>query len=321
MLVDYHHGLELSGTWGDGTASSSDGQRFGVQESSLLAGFYPRYFGFYERAITVYTHVSDQYSVFASQAISCSPREAIYVLDGLLENETVLRPREHYTDTHGFTEQLFGLCYLLGFSFMPRLKDLASQQLYKLDRSATYGTIDALFRGTIDSALVREQWDALVRVAASLRQRTAPAHVVLDRLAASAPSDRLAKALTLLGRAVKTTYILRYLHDSALRDRVHLQLNRGESRHELARRLFFANQGAFRSGDYEEIMNKVSALSLLSNAVLVWNTARYAQIIDRLRSPSGNALETKTLEWLSPLAHSHVIPSGTYHFAEAAAAG
>ncbi len=35
-------------------------------------------------------------------------------------------------------------------------------------------------------------------------------------------------------------------------------------RHELARRLFFANQGAFRSGDYEEIMNKVSARSACS---------------------------------------------------------
>jgi len=204
---------------------------------------------------------------------------------------------------------------------MPRLKDLANQQLYRLDRSATYGEIDVLFRGTIDTALLREQWDALVRVAASLRQRTAPAHVVLDRLAASAPSDRLARALTMLGRAVKTTYILRYLHDSALRDRVHLQLNRGESRHELARRLFFANQGAFRSGDYEEIMNKVSALSILSNAVLVWNTVQYAQIIEGLRTSSGKPLDTKDLERISPLAHSHVIPSGTYHFAEAAAAG
>jgi hypothetical protein len=33
-----------------------------------------------------------------------------------------------------------------------------------------------------------------------------------------------------LGRVVKTTYILRYAHDAALRDRVQLQLNRGESR-------------------------------------------------------------------------------------------
>ena len=81
--------------------------------------FYPRYFGYYERAITIYTHTSDQYSVFGTRVISCSPSEALYVLDGLLENDTVLRPREHYTDTHGFTEQLFGLCFLLGYSFIP----------------------------------------------------------------------------------------------------------------------------------------------------------------------------------------------------------
>ena len=90
----------------------------------------------------------------------------------------------------------------------------------------------------------------------------------------------------------------------------------------MARRLFFANQGAFRSGDYEEIMNKVSALSILSNAVMVWNTVEYARIIEGLRTPSsGNALGIKELERISPLAHSHVIPSGTYRFPEAAAAG
>jgi len=321
VLVDYHHGLDLAGTWGDGTAASSDGQRFGVQESSLLAGFYPRYFGFYDRAITVYTHVSDQFSVFAGRAISCSPREAIYVLDGLLENDTILRPREHYTDTHGSTEQLFGLCYLLGFSFMPRLKDLADQQLYKLDRARSYGSIDGIFRSSIDVTLLREQWDPMVRVAASLRARTAPAHVVLDRLAASSPSDRLAKALTMLGRVVKTTHVLRYLHDAAVRDRVQLQLNRGESRHELARRLFFANQGAFRSGDYEEIMNKVSALSLLSNAVLVWNTVRFAEVVKGLESTTGAPVDRGHIARISPLAHAHVIPSGTYHFERASRLG
>ena len=84
-------------------------------------------------APTLYTHTSDQYSVFGTRAISCSAREALYVLDGLLENDTILRPHEHSTDTHGFTEQLLGLCYLLGYSFMPRLRDLADQQLYRVD--------------------------------------------------------------------------------------------------------------------------------------------------------------------------------------------
>jgi TnpA family transposase len=34
------------------------------------------------------------------------------VLDGLLENNTILQIREHTTDTHGYTEIVFALCYL-----------------------------------------------------------------------------------------------------------------------------------------------------------------------------------------------------------------
>src|ERR687888_1732311 len=283
ILVDFHHRLPLSNVWGDGTLSSSDGQRFGLQASSLLGSFYPRYFGYYDQALTVYTHISDQHSVFHTQVIACSVREAIYVLDGLLNNDTVLRPKEHFVDQHGFTDQLFGLCHLLGYSLMPRLT-VSKQTLYKVDRTKHYGRLDEVFQGTVDLALIREQWDQLVRIAASLRHRTAPAHVVLQRLASSAPSDRLAKALTALGRALKSLYLLRYIQDIELRGRVQIQLNRGERRHQLARRLFFANQGAFQTGDYDEIMNKASCLSLLSNAVVVWNTVQMSRILADLRA-------------------------------------
>lgn len=219
----------------------------------------------------MYTHIADQHSVFHTQAIACSVREAIRVLDGLLANDTILRPKEHFVDQHGYTDQLFGLCHLLGYSLMPRL-NVSKQKLYKLDRATSYGHLDAVFTGTVDVALIRQQWDQLVRIAASLRNRTAPVYIVLTRIASSAPSDRLAKALTALGQALRTLYLLRYLHEEPLRARMQLQINRGEGRHQLARRLFFANQGAFQTGDCEEIMNKATCLSLLSNAVLVWNT-------------------------------------------------
>ena len=89
-----------------------------------------------------------------------------------------------------------------------------------------------------------------------MKNQTAPANVIIQRLANSSPSDRLAKALTALGRVIKTIYMVRYIHDEALRSRVQLQLNRSESRHDLvARCLFFANRGEFRTGDVEEIVN------------------------------------------------------------------
>jgi len=311
VLVDYHHSLPLTELYGKGEMSSSDGQRFGVQQSSLLASFYPRYFGYYDRAITLYTHISDQYSVFSTQAISCGPREALHVLDGLLDNQTVLCPREHMTDTHGFTEQLFGLCYLLGFSFMPRLKDLPDQRLYKFDNSIDMGEFESVFESPIDLALISEQWDQLVRVAASLRNKVAPAHVVLHRLVNAAPSDRVAKALTALGRLVKTVYLMGYIADPALRRKVHKQLNRGEGRHDLAKWLFFANRGVFRTGDYEEIMNKASCLSLLSNAVLVWNTMEIDKMVHSLRL-SGQIVNDADLALVAPLLRYHVAPNGMY---------
>jgi TnpA family transposase len=310
ILVNYHHQLPLSAVWGDGTVSSSDGQRFGLQANSLLGSLYPRYFGYYDKALTVYTHTSDQHSVLHTQVIACSVREAIYVLDGLLNNDTILRPTEHFVDQHGFTDQLFGLCHLLGFSLMPRL-NVSKQTLYKLDRTKSYGALDDVITGTIDTELIREQWDQLVRVVASLRNRTAPAHVVLRRLASSAPSDRLAKALTALGRALRSLYLFRYIQEEGLRARMQLQLNRGEGRHQVARRLFFANQGAFQTGDYEEIMNKATCLSLLSNAAVVWNTVQMSRIIEQLRA-RGETITNTDLARISPMAFSHIIPNGTY---------
>ena len=170
-----------------------------------------------------------------------------YVLDGLLENDTILRPKEHFGDQHGYTDQLFGLCHLLGYSLMPRLT-VSKQTLSKLDRTKHYGPLDAVLHATVDLARIREQWNQLVRVAASLRHHTAPAHIVLTRLASSAPSDRLAKALTALGQALKTIYLLRYIQDEARRARMQLQLNRGSGAINSPGASFSRIRGRFKPG-------------------------------------------------------------------------
>jgi TnpA family transposase len=311
QLVNLHHQLPLSSVYGKGEMSSSDAQRFGIRASSLLASYYPRYYGYYEKAIGLYTHISDQYAVYGTKAISCGPREALYVLDGLLENNTILNIKAHTTDTHGFTEIIFALCYLLGYDFMPRIRDLKDQQLYKTDKTKSYGIFDSLLNKTADVDIVEEQWDMMIRVASSLRKRTAPAHVVVQRLSSKAPSDRLTKAFIKLGRIIKTQYILRYITDPALRRTVQLQLNKGEYRHNLPRRIFFANQGEFTTGDYAEIMNKASCLSLVSNAVLYWNTKRINDLVNDLRN-RGEEIDDENPSHISLLPYKHLIPNGSY---------
>ena len=310
-IVNRHHQLPLSAVHGTGNISSSDAQRFGIRASSLLASYYPRYYGYYQKAIGIYTHVSDQYSVFSTKVISCSPREALYVLDGLLENNTILQPYKHTTDTHGYTEIIFALCYLLGYEFMPRIRDLKDQQLYRVDKDFDYGVFTPLLDKSVDLYIIEEQWDAMIRVALSLKRRTVPAHIVVQRLLNSFPADRLSKAFTNLGRIIKTQYILRYLTDPELRRMVQRQLNKGEYRHKLPRWIFFADQGEFTTGDYEEIMNKASSLSLVSNAILYWNTIKINDIVESLRQ-QGEDIHDEMLSHISLLPFKHVLPNGTY---------
>lgn len=233
------------------------------------------------------------------------------MLDGLLQNNTILKIRGHTTDTHGYTEIIFALCHLLGYEFMPRIRDLKDQQLYRVDRSLDDSLFAPLLNKTASIDLVEEQWESMLRVALSLKQRTAPAHVIVERLTNSYPSDRLSKAFTHYGRIIKTCYILRYLTDPELRCTVQIQLNKGEYRHKLPRWMFFANQGEFTTGDYEEIMNKASCLSLVSNAILYWNTSRIGVIVEKLRE-QGEIIEDETLSHISLLPYKHVLPHGTY---------
>jgi Tn3 transposase DDE domain len=94
-----------------------------------------------------------------------------------------------------------------------------------------------------------------------------------------------------------------------------LQLNKGEYRHKLPRRIFFADQGEFTTGDYEEIMNKASCLSLVSNAILYWNTIKINDIVENLRA-QGEDIDKDTLSHISLLPFKHVVPNGTYFIEE-----
>jgi len=194
---------------------------------------------------------------------------------------------------------------------MPRIRDLKKQQLYKPDNNYTADIFSPLMRKSVNLNLIAEQWDAMMRVAISLINKTVPAHLIVERLTNSSPSDRLSRAFTDFGRLIKTKYILRYISDSELRRTVRIQLNKGEYRHKLPRWIFFANQGIFNTSDFEEIMNKSSCLSLVSNCILYWNTKKIGKIIDGLKK-QGEEIDEDILARISLLPYKHVLPQGTY---------
>ncbi len=170
VLVNFHHKLHLPFYWGDGTTSSSDGMRMQLGVSSLHADANPHYGT--GKGATIYRFTSDQFSSYYTKIIHTNSRDAIHVLDGLLHHETDLNIEEHYTDTAGYTDQIFGLTHLLGFKFAPRIRDLSDSKLFTIDKASEYPKLEAILRGQINTKVIKENYEDVLRLAHSIREGT-----------------------------------------------------------------------------------------------------------------------------------------------------
>ena len=83
----------------------------------------------------------------------------------------------------------------------------------------------------------------LVRCAASLRDGTVTASLLVARLQAAGGKLPLTRALQEYGRLVKTRFVLGYLADETERRAIGRQQNKGESLHALHGRTFHGNHG------------------------------------------------------------------------------
>ncbi len=311
-LVNYQNRLPLAALWGDGTLSSSDGQRFPVGVKSRNAVTLPKYFG-YGRGLTYYTWTSDQYSQFGTKVIPSTIRDATYVLDEILDNETELSILEHTTDTAGYTDLVFGLFDLLGLQFSPRLADLADQKLYRFDKYICYNNVDDLIKAVINQDLILRHWDEMLRIAGSLKQGFVTASLLISKLQSYPRQNSIMRALQEYGRIGKTIFILKYLQSPDYQKRVVRQLNKGEAIHSLRNFLFVANERQIRKRHQESQLNQAACLNLVTNAVTLWNTVYMSEVIEQLKR-EGYEVKREDVEHLSPARSEHINVYGRYYF-------
>ena len=311
-LVNFHSHLPLAALWGGGTLSSSDGQRFPVAVKTRNAVSIPRYFG-YGRGLTYYTWTSDQYSQYGTKVVSSTIRDATYVLDEILDNETELTILEHTTDTAGYTDLVFGLFDLLGMQFSPRLADLAAKTLYSVDKKISYKNINSLITGKINADLILRHWDDLLRIAGSLKQGYVTASLLISKLQSPKQKNALTKALQEWGKLNETIFILKYLQDQKYQKKIRVQLNKGEALHALRRNVFIANEGKIRQRNQEDQLNQAACLNLVVNAITVWNTVYMQAALEELKN-EGYEINEDDVKNLSPARSEHINMYGKYYF-------
>lgn len=311
-LVDYQSILPLAKKWGGGEVASADGMRFVTPIRTINAGPNRKYFGS-QRGITWYNFVSDQYSGFHGIVIPGTLRDSIFVLEGLLEQQTGLNPTEIMTDTTGTSNMVFGLFWLLGYQFSPRLADAGEAVFWRVDKNADYGVLNDLARGRVNIEKIEQHWDDMMRVAGSLKLGTVQASELIRSLLKSERPSSLAQAIIEAGRINKTLYLLNYIDDEDYRRRILTQLNRGEGRHAVARAICHGQRGEIRKRYREGQEDQLGALGLVTNALVLWNTIYMQAALDHLRQQS-IVINEEDEARLSPLVNGHVNMLGHYSF-------
>ncbi|MFV0306681.1 MAG: Tn3 family transposase [Desertimonas sp.] len=308
-LVNYHHRLPLADTFGPGTLSSSDGQRFPVRSGSVTARQLSRYFG-RGQGVSTYTHVSDQHTTFATKVIPATAHESHHVLDDLLDNATDLPIAEHATDTHGATLANFALFDLVGLRLTPRIRDLGNITLCRtnsrqqaLERWPTAGPL-LTKRANLD--LINQQWDELLRVAASVKHGHVTASTVVGKLCSTHRlRNDLTAAIREYGTIRRTIFAARHLTDDAERRRTQRQLNKGENLHGLRRAIAYAAGNGLRSSDHMTHTQQMWCLTLLTNAVVAWTTEYYARAVAHLEA-HGRTIDIDHLAHIWPTRHANL---------------
>jgi TnpA family transposase len=242
--------------------------------------------------------------------MSATSHEAPYVLDGLLHHGTALQIDTHYTDTGGASDHVFILCAMLGIRFCPRLRDFPDRKLASIE-PPTFGR-------RIRTDIIREHWDEVLRLVASLKTESVLPSAMLKRLAAYQRQNQLDFALRELGRIERTLFMLDWLELPQLRQMCQAGLNKSQQRHALAQVVCTFKQGriADRGLDAQEF--RASGLNLVIAAIVYWNSTYLADAVDHLRR-QGHALPAELLAHTSPLSWEHIGFSGDFLWDQAAA--
>ena len=250
--------------------SSSDGRKIGVSVESLNANSSFKYFG-KGMGITNYSFIDELNRSFYATAIHAD-QEHTHVIDGLTHNPAI-KSDIHSTDTHGYSEVIFAVMYLLGIDFAPRIKGLKHATLYAFIARKIYEEqgFKILPDRYIDTKIIEAQWDNILRLVATIKLHETTASQIFKRLNSYSKQHPLYCALKEFGRIIKTIFILRYINDVELRQSIQKQLNRIELSNKFANAISFDNDHEIQFGSKEEQDFAINCQRLIQNIIVLWN--------------------------------------------------
>lgn len=288
--------LDVAGMWGDGQVVAVDGSQIDTWENNLLAESHIRYGGYGGLAMRF---VSNSYIALFSHFVPCGAWEAVYIIDGLLSNDSDIQPDTIHGDTQGQSLPVFGLAALLGFDLLPRIRNWHDLNFYRPTAATRYGHIDSLFGdNAIAWGLIEKHWTDLLRTAISIREGRVSSVTLLRRLGNHSHKNRLYRAFRELGRVLRTMTLLRYLSEPGLREQITAVTNKAEAFHGYSEWLMIGGRLiGHNDPDHQERVVKFN--ELLANCA-IYSTALDITDVANGLAAEGYPVDTDDLATITP---------------------
>ena len=306
-IVREYARFELPDLWGSRNVAIADGTHMELRENNLLGERHIRY-GRYGGI--AYHHISATYIALFGNFIACGVWEAVYILDGLLQHRTEFEVDTVHADTHGQSEPVFGLAYLLGIALLPRMRTWNDAAFYRPDNAVRYRHIGALFAKTVDWDLIETHWQDMMQVVLSIQAGLVLPSMLLRKLGSHSRQNRLYRAFRELGRAVRTLFLLRFVSEGELRRSIRAETTKIESYNDFLDWIGFGGP-VLKSGDPVEQLKQVKYMDLVANAVMLHNVADLTDVLSDM-ADAGLPVTRELVSRLSPYMREHIRRFGQY---------
>ena len=309
-LVHFARSHPIVAQWGTGYEASSDLLSLDASKQIYNARVDPkrRTFG-----IGTYTTVLDQWGISYDPPLPLLQRQVGAAIEGVVRQRITPISRLA-VDTHGHTDIGHAIAKLLGFDLCPRLHDMREQWLHVPRGWPETPELESILKRDINLDDIHAEYNNLLRIAASIDGGYTSATYLLERLGSAARGSRLHRAGTQLGQLWRTVYLCDYSAQADFRRSINRLLVRGESVHQLQRAIHYGPIRAHRGRRRDELALISGALTLLTNAVVAYNTWKLNEVIEGRRKAARAIPPDEILAHIAPIAFGHINFRGVYRF-------
>lgn len=296
--------------WGDGTFASSDMITLEVSRHLWTARVDPRR---RTHAMGSYVHVLDQWGISYDQPIILNEREAGPAIEGAIRSPGT-RIEAVAVDTKGHTHFATGFAKALGLDLYPRLRKLKYQKLFVPKGIAIPEALMPIIGPRVSLDTVKRDWDAFVRLAASVHYGWCSATMALRRYGSAARGEPLYGTGVALGKLVLTSYLCDYLSQPGFRREVLRILGHGESVHALQRAIHHGRPVPKRGRRRRELVAQSGALALLTNITMAWNTHHMDRVHKTWQQEDPKKIDPLMFQHITPVRFEHINFRGLFAF-------